>query len=247
MKNPLPLFVFNLSLGLTVLTFAATSSVAFAQNATASMNVTPLRLEVPTSDQSTQMMIRNHAQTPLDVQLRIFAWTQEEGEDQYAPTDDAFVSPSIVTIAPSEAQSFHVVANGSRDISSEKRYRVVIDELPREFEAQPGVAQTTLRLTIPLFVDRDASQPGALAASTNGQKLRFTNTGEQTVRLAGISLSSGDQTIPIKANDRMRYVQGGSWVEIELPDNTDCAQPPVRVKGQADLKAYDAIAQQVCP
>ncbi|MEP2734916.1 MAG: fimbria/pilus periplasmic chaperone [Erythrobacter sp.] len=224
----------------------SSASPAFAQGFTASMNITPLRLEVPSQNASTQMQIRNRTAAKLDVQLRVFEWRQVEGSDQYAESEDVAISPSIVSIDPRQAQAFHVIALGKRDIKAEKRYRVVIDEIPAEPKANAGAARTTLRLTVPLFVDRDKGAKGTLKVSEKVGAIRFQNTGEQTARLAQISLNSKDGPIALQTNDTLRYIQGGSWVEIALPQELTCNPDPIQVAGLADHQAYDATAEQTC-
>lgn len=129
---------------------------------------------------------------------------------------------------------------------AEKRYRVVIDEIPTETKTNPGLARTTLRLTVPLFVDRDASLAGTLKVSERLGAIRFHNTSEQTVRLAKIMLKADNGPIALKPNDTMRYIQGGSWMEIALPQGATCNPDPIQVTGQADLENFDATAEQIC-
>lgn len=247
MKNRLPPFLLH-GLMAAVLALAAGSGVhAQGDAALARINVTPLRLELPAGDTATQMVIRNQADTPISVQLRAFAWTQQDGEDRYTPTRDVAVSPSIVTIAPGRAQSFHVLSRLVTAAPGERRYRVVIDELPSDRATAPGTARTRLRLTLPLFVNRDSAPEPRLRFAVTPQALVIANEGGQTARVGDMRLSRGGETVPLGPGAQMRYVHGQSWVALPLPPGIGCSGAALRLQGVAEQDQFDEMPGQDCP
>jgi len=214
---------------------------------TAAMNVTPLRLELPQGEVATQLQVRNRADENLAIQVRVFEWLQEDGEDRYRPTRDVVVSPSIVSVKPGRAQSFHVVAKADREEPGEKRYRVVIDELPGASKPAAGTSRTTLRLTVPLFVDRDASGKAKVNVSARPGVLRLENVGGQTVRLVNLALANPEGPVPFAPSGTLRYIHGDSWIELDIPPGAACDGMALRLTALADLEKLDAAAEQVCP
>ena len=115
MKNRLSPLLFLASLFGAALAGAAAMAQEHPQQAR--LNITPLRLELPVGQAATQMLVRNQGDKQIAVQMRVFEWTQDDGENHYAPSRDVAVSPSIVKIDPGLAQSFHVLSRPGTDPS----------------------------------------------------------------------------------------------------------------------------------
>jgi len=74
-----------------------TSGTASAQSA---LRVQPLMVDVSSPSQATSITLQNNGVTDLSLQLRVFEWTQVDGEDQLVPTDEVFASPPVARVAP---------------------------------------------------------------------------------------------------------------------------------------------------
>jgi fimbrial chaperone protein len=69
----------------------ASLAVALLFSATpeaASLRVAPVFLDLKARTAASSIRIWNGARRPINVQVRVFRWTQRQGEDVYKPTSD---------------------------------------------------------------------------------------------------------------------------------------------------------------
>jgi fimbrial chaperone protein len=218
----------------------ATSDVA---KATASLAVTPLRIELPTAATAETVQVRNTTDAPMAVQMRIFAWTQQDGADAYAPSTDLAVSPSIVSIPAGQTQIVRVLRRAAAS-QGEKRFRLVIDQLPDPAKARAGVAQTRVRFAIPMFVDRDKAPPASFAWRLIPGSLELRNTGGAAARIVQIDVRGADgRPVEVEQNT-LRYVHGAST--IAWPIEQSCKLGKVKVTAQIDGQTVDAEPVAAC-
>ncbi|GGD74189.1 fimbrial biogenesis chaperone [Croceicoccus mobilis] len=221
----------------------ANAPVPDAGDRGANISVAPLRLELDGAATAATMRLRNPASRKIGVQVRVFAWSQVDGEDVYAPTSDVTVSPSIIQIKPGDTQVFRVVRTTPQG-TAEQRYRVAIDQLPDPSLRHHGEFTPRLRFTIPLFVDRAAAQPAELAWTVSGDRLMLDNAGGQTVRIAGLQLNdAAGSSVGILRNG-LRYVQGANNAEWQLDGG--CPNGPVEVAALIDGEETRVQAQPAC-
>ncbi|WP_133366328.1 molecular chaperone [Qipengyuania sediminis] len=216
---------------------------AAAAAATASLAVTPLRVELPASATAETVQVQNSTDAPMAVQIRLFAWTQDNGEDVYAPSSDLLISPSIVSIPPRQTQLVRVLRKAGAG-AGEKRYRLVVDQLPDPAKARPGVAQTRVRFAIPVFVDRDKAAPAAFAWRLAEGRLELANTGGASARVVQIAVTKRDGSLVTVDENALRYVHGGS--RIAWPIAGGCALGSLRVSAQIDGQTVDAEPVPAC-
>lgn len=222
---------------------APISDSAAAAAAAASLAVTPLRVELPTGTAAETVQVQNTTGSAMAVQMRLFAWSQQNGEDVYAPSSDLLVSPSIVSIPAGQTQLVRVLRKGAAT-QGEKRFRLVIDQLPDPAKARPGVAQTRVRFAIPVFVDRDKAAPAAFAWRMTDGALELANTGGAAARIVQVEVKKPDgQIVPVEQN-ALRYVHGAST--IAWPIGKGCSLGKVRITAQIDGQTVDAEPVPAC-
>ncbi|MFX7333387.1 fimbria/pilus periplasmic chaperone, partial [Acinetobacter baumannii] len=78
----------------------------------------------------------NQSNESADLQVRIFEWTQNAGQDQLIPTDDIAISPPFLKLKPNDSYNLRVVRIKPEPISGEKTYRIIIDELPKPIDSR---------------------------------------------------------------------------------------------------------------
>lgn len=218
-----------------------------AVNQTAMVNITPLRLDMPSTNESEQMLLRNDSEVPLTVQVRLFGWNQASGEDTYIPSQDFLVSPSIITIAPRSTQTLHVVPNSARNSSAERSYRVVIDQLQAATTQVAGLAQTRLRVTIPLFSGGEQAAASSLEYSIRGNRLYVTNKGGRTARLTPLTVDLGPAKGGLnQLKDSPRYILPNATMSAPMPAAHQCDGNPVKISVVVDRRPFDAVASQIC-
>lgn len=216
---------------------------AAAATAAASLAVTPLRIELPTGTAAETVQVQNTTASPMAVQVRLFGWTQQGGEDVYTPSSDLLVSPSIVSIPAGQTQLVRVMRKGAAT-QGEKRFRLVVDQLPDPAKARPGVAQTRVRFAVPVFVDRDQAAPAAFAWRMTDGALELANTGGSAARIVQIEVNKpGGQIVPVEQNS-LRYVHGAST--IAWPIGKGCSLGKVHVTAQIDGQTVDAEPVPAC-
>lgn len=221
----------------------ATGAAAAAATAAASLAVTPLRIELPTSTSAETVQVQNTTGSAMAVQVRLFGWAQQGGEDVYTPSAELLVSPSIVSIPAGQTQLVRLMRKGAAT-QGEKRFRLVIDQLPDPAKARPGVAQTRVRFAVPVFVDRDKAAPAAFAWRMTDGALELANTGGSAARIVQIEIKKpGGQIVPVEQNS-LRYVHGASI--ITWPIGKGCSLGKVHITAQIDGQTVDAEPIPAC-
>jgi len=133
--------------------------LAFAGNAlSASLQVAPTTLTLQDRQSADGLWLSNSGSAPVQVQVRMFRWTQVGNEDVLEPTDDLVASPPMQTLPPGERQLVRVIRTQPRPLAEEASYRVIVDELPVGQDAKPGL-HFVLRYSIPIFVVPESAEP----------------------------------------------------------------------------------------
>lgn len=207
------------------------------------LSIAPLRIEIEGGEGGATVRITNASDHALPVQSRLFAWTQDQGEDVYAPSSDLVVSPSITSIPAGQTQVVRILRKGAAT-PGEKRFRLAVDQLPDPALARPGTALTRIRFTLPVFVDREKAAPAAFAWRIANDRLELVNSGGTTARVLDLQVKANDgRVIPVERN-ALRYVLGNST--IAWPLGNGCSLGPVRVTAQIDGQAIDGVAASAC-
>ena len=207
------------------------------------LSISPLRVELDGEGDGATVLLSNGSKRPLSVQSRLFAWAQDAGEDVYEPSGDLTISPSITSIPPGETQVVRVLRKVGAS-PGEKRFRLVVDQLPDPALARPGQTQTRIRFTVPVFLDRKAAQPAQLAWRVEKDRLELTNSGGSTARVLDLQVKTSDgRVVPVERNS-LRYVLGKST--ITWPIGNGCSLGGVQVTAQIDGQVVDGEPASVC-
>lgn len=202
--------------------FLASANVAQS----ASLRAAPARVDLVAPDSAATLNLRNEDTKPLNVQIRVFRWSQSGGEDSLEPTADVVASPPLTTLAPGADYVVRVVRVATTPVESEESYRLLVDELPDDSRRVPGAVTVVVRYSIPVFiVSRDAEPPAVswtAAPSTGGIELTAKNSGARHLRISDLKLMDGAKTIAAK-NGLVGYVLPGAVARWLIP----------RVKGGA--------------
>ncbi len=207
------------------------------------LSIAPLRVEIEGGNAGATVRLTNASDHALPVQARLFAWSQENGEDIYSPSSELVISPSITSIPSGQTQIVRVLRKGASS-PGEKRFRLAVDQLPDPALARPGQALTRIRFTLPVFVDREKAQPAAFAWRIANDRIELVNSGGATARVLDIQVKTPDgRVVPVERN-ALRYVLGNST--ITWPLGNGCSLGPVRVTAQIDGQAVDGVAAPAC-
>ena len=157
-----------------------------------SLSVTPIKIEVVEPGASSSAILRNGGDQPLNAQIRVFRWTQTDGEDTLESSQDVIASPPVASIDPHGEFHVRVMRTSQEPIQGEENYRLVIDELPDANRQKNGLVSVVVRYVVPLqFLSADASQSRLTWSITNHDRRTFlaaTNSGDKSARIADLSL-----------------------------------------------------------
>ena len=64
------------------------------------LRLEPVSLALQPGEQATTLWLSNTGQQPLQAQVRLFSWTQEEGGEVLVPTRAVAVSPPLLEVPP---------------------------------------------------------------------------------------------------------------------------------------------------
>jgi fimbrial chaperone protein len=112
-----------------------------------SFQVNPVSVELAQGRGSASLSVSNRDSLPVSIRVRLMRWTQENGEDVYAESDDLIASPPIFTVAPGGRQVLRV---GPRRGVATGAYRIILEEIPGP--AREGTAiRVVLRVNLPFY------------------------------------------------------------------------------------------------
>lgn len=207
----------------------------------ASLQISPVSLLLRGEQSATALQLRNTGDAPIFGQVRVYTWDQNGSEDVLQPAQDVAASPPLVQVGPGETQLVRLIRLGP-PVQQERTYRVLIDEITREGEAQAAGVDFRLRYSIPLFM-RPAGdpQPPRLAwrlfRSEAGWMLSIANSGGMHAQIGAMKLATAGHAGHEISKGLFGYVLPGrtrEWL-LPLPAATPLAAE-VQVEAQVNGK-----------
>jgi fimbrial chaperone protein len=214
-------------------------SLVTAEAPAGSFQVNPIRVDMTKGATTAAITVRNDGEEPIVVQSSVVKWTQDNGQEVYAPTTEALVTPPIMTVPPGGEQIVRVGLRRGPDPQRELAYRLYLQEVPPPPKAGFTGLQVALRVGLPVFVAPGA--PGIRRLEWSAQigqdgaiRLAAQNTGNAHVQVTDFELALPGASEPIAHESTLAYVLAGQRRQWTLP------APPDRVKSVSEfrLKAY---------
>ena len=208
-----------------------------------SLRVAPTTVELIAPDSSAVLNLRNEAKRPINVQIRVFRWSQEAGVEQLKPTSDVVASPPATELGPNADYVVRIVRVSKAPVRTEESYRIVVDELPDPSRRKAGTVSLVVRHSIPVFFrDADASSPQVswgLTAAGNSLMLTARNKGDSRLRLSDLALSQSGKRVGGRKG-LVGYVLGGSTMQWPIPRAKQLSGGSVTLSGQSHTGPFDA-------
>lgn len=154
------------------------------------LQVAPTSLTLQANQNADGLWLSNTGDGPVTAQVRVYRWTQQNGENQESPSRAVLVSPPMIQLAAADRQLIRVIRTGPPPANAEEAYRVVIDELPLPNTGPKKGVQFVLRYSVPVFMApaAGAGSPPQLnwKVRREGQNavLEVANTGGTHAQLA---------------------------------------------------------------
>ncbi|WP_372383265.1 molecular chaperone [Xanthomonas sp. NCPPB 1068] len=187
----------------------------------ASLQLAPTSLTLSAEQSADGLWLSNSGGAPVQVQTRAYRWTQREGQDQLAPTQELLISPPMRTLAAGERQLIRVIRAGPAPGSQEACYRIIVDELPSADADRKGM-QFVLRYSVPIFVlppGKAAPTPTlsaqVVAGSDGTAQIQISNTGSGHAQIADLQ-HRVDGATKTALNGLVGYVLPGQTMRWSL-------------------------------
>jgi len=134
--------------------------LAHAAASASGLQVSPVTLTLQATQNADGLWLSNTGDDVVHAQVRVYQWSQEDGNEKLTPSRELLVSPPMVQLAASSRQLIRVIRTGVPPGAVENSYRVIIDELPVEMKEKKGL-QLVLRYSVPIFIAPAGAQPAA--------------------------------------------------------------------------------------
>lgn len=124
-------------------------------------SVTPVRIFMATKDRAVAVTITNEGDEHLVMQADLYLWKQKpDGQDDLTLTEDMFLSPPIIKLAPKARQVVRLARIKAAKTTEQLTYRMIVREIPEAKPPKPDLQlQIALAFSIPVFI----SPPGVKA------------------------------------------------------------------------------------
>jgi fimbrial chaperone protein len=218
---------------------AALTLTASSVGAKGNLQVRPTLIELPPKKAAGRIVLANTGDEPMLAQVRVYAWTQQEGEDRLAASDQIVLSPPLVKIAPGGEQVVRFVRQGTAVVGQDQSYRLIVEELPNAKTSQDTTVSIRLRYVMPLFVRAAGASPVALTCRLLAASLSCTNTGGQAAQLGRTQLVDHQGRTRELSAGLFGYVLPGSLKQWPLdPAHVSSLGADLRLETQLNGKPF---------
>lgn len=212
-----------------------------------SLRAAPTTLELVAPDSAAVLNLRNEGERSINVQVRVFRWTQQDGVDRFETTTAVVASPPATSLKPGADYVVRVLRVSKAPIEGEESYRVIVDELPDAARRRNGTVTMVLRHSIPVFFRAaDASAPAvsfSLRATGAGDVLEARNEGDTHLRLSDLTLSQRGRTVVDRAG-LLGYVLGDATVNWRLPGSGRLSGGTAELSARGQAGPIDAAVDR---
>lgn len=192
----------------------------------ATLQISPVSVNFGAAANASGLTLINPSDGALYGQVRVFRWTQVNGDDQLSATDDLIASPPLIQVAGKADQLVRLVRRQATPVAIEQSYRLLIDELPGPEENNGGGVTIRLRYSVPVFIEPARANAEAVLAwhlthSAGHWVLNVMNTGIKHAQISAVTIYSANGTPYIISKGLLGYALAGagrSW-QVDLPDN----------------------------
>ncbi|WP_177176667.1 fimbrial biogenesis chaperone [Faunimonas pinastri] len=192
---------------------ALASLASFGVAHAAGMSISPVLLDLQAPATTASVTLRTSGQDPIAVQVRVFRWTQQNGEDRVDPTRDVVASPPLVRLQPGADYQVRIVRLAKQPATSEESYRLLVDELPDPGRRRAGTVSLLVRYSVPVFFGPDTGAADVKWTATRaggGIAVTAINTGTKRARIVDLSVEDGGGHVVAERRGLAGYVLAGA-------------------------------------
>lgn len=101
-----------------------------------------VELEPNAPKNSHSFRVENNGQERIAVQLKMASRTSDEnGKESRVDTTDFSIYPEQISLSPNDMRTIRITYTGSKDVNTEKAYRLIAAQLPVQFQKQTKPTQ----------------------------------------------------------------------------------------------------------
>lgn len=160
-----------------------------------SLQVAPTSLQLEARQRAGELWLTNSGTSPVKLQVRVFRWVQQGGQEQLLPTDELMASPPMQELAAGQQQLVRVMRPTREPPAAQQYYRLIVGEVPDLATRAEGM-QFVLRYSIPVFVQPASGKLApqlqarlvTLGDGRNG--VEVANSGNSYAQIADLALGS---------------------------------------------------------
>lgn len=187
-----------------------------------SLRIAPVSVELAEPARTAALRVRNEGETPITIQMRVFRWTQNDGEDRLEPTRDVVISPPIAELLPQRDYVVRIVRLAARPVVDEENYRVIVDELPGSTGGAGSAVALLIRKSLPVSFTGRTWKKRELTWSAHRRNGRIAviakNPGNRRTRISGLTVTDSRNRRLLQQDGLSGYVLGKSARKWILPD-----------------------------
>lgn len=217
----------------------------------AGLQVAPISLTLEAGRGADGLWLSNTGDAPLNAQVRVFHWTQAEGEDRLEASRGLVVSPPMLKLEPGGRQLVRVIRTGAPPGRNEDAFRLLVDEVPDESALKAGL-NFLVRHSVPVFVapagdGKTATQLSwSLRGDAAGPRLEVANAGSMHAQLASLSFTGRTGGTVAISDGLLGYVLPGSTMHWPLKGEASAfaqgGQMSARINGEPLAPPIDLAA-----
>lgn len=215
-------------------------------HAEATLTVSPVRVELSKARGTAVLTLRNDGDSLTVVQAQVMTWSQQDGADRFADTNDILVSPPLFNLAAGATQIIRLGLRRAPDLSKELTYRLFLQEVPSAAQAAQQTVRMALRISMPVFVDAVDPKPPRLVwrahrESTGLLRVSVENAGPKHVLLFDLRAGApGTEVVPLAAKGPQYVLTGQQRSWLTRPaDGAAWDAPRVRIRAKSDAGDVD--------
>lgn len=206
----------------TVAAIAAAVALGFPYSSSyaAVLQVSPINLFVIAPNKAGAVNLSNPAKNAARLQIRIFRWSQKNGEEILEPSREVIANPPSMSIPAEKTYTIRVARIAQVPVSAEESYRLIIDELPEPID--PNVpnqgVRMLLRTSLPVFFHTKQAVPKIAWRLWNKDgklHLEATNSGNRHIKLVGLAVEGPQGVTKFITAGTNAYVLPGSTLRYE--------------------------------
>jgi fimbrial chaperone protein len=184
-------------------------------------SVTPVRIYMTPKDRAVAVTITNEGDEELVMQADLYLWKQKpDGEDELTLTEDLFLSPPIIKMAPKSRQVVRLARLNAIKSTDQLSYRVIVREIPEAKPAKEDLQlQIALAFSMPIFITPPNATPKldctVEKAAPDSFKAICENTGNAYSHPTQLVLKNSDG-VKIASDEAGAYLLPGTKRSFEL-------------------------------